>query len=441
MFLPSIRVFYNIEKIIATKKNIRTNIYKKIELLKNLKLGLILEKCIEIYYKTYQFLENKHISRIYSIYFLSWSLAMEKIKVGVLGATGMVGQRYIKLLENHPWFEVTYVAASPRSAGKKYKDAVSSRWLIGSDIPAGVADLIVEDANDEKKAVGKCKFVFSALEMGKDEIKALEAAYAAQGLPVVSNASANRWTEDVPMLIPEINFNHLDVIADQKKHNGWEKGFIAVKPNCSLQTYMMPIFALQQAGYPIKRMIVTTLQATSGAGYPGVASFDMIDNIVPYIGGEEEKTEKECLKILGAVKDGKIENAAGPIVSSTCTRVPVIDGHTACVSLEFDLPEDKKPSLEEIEKVWTAFTSLPQELELPSAPVHPIVVRHEENRPQPRRDRETEKGMACVIGRLRPCNVFDVKFVALSHNTKRGAAMGGILNAELLKAKGFFDNL
>ena len=366
---------------------------------------------------------------------------MEKIKVGVLGATGMVGQRYIKLLENHPWFEVTYVAASPRSAGKKYKDAVSSRWLIGSDIPAGVADLIVEDANDEKKAVVKCKFVFSALEMGKDEIKALEAAYAAQGIPVVSNASANRWTEDVPMLIPEINFSHLDVIADQKKHNGWDKGFIAVKPNCSLQTYMMPIFALQQAGYPIKRMIVTTLQATSGAGYPGVASFDMIDNIVPYIGGEEEKTEKECLKILGSVKDGKIENAAGPIVSSTCTRVPVIDGHTACVSLEFDLSDDKKPSLEEIEKVWTAFTSLPQELELPSAPVHPIVVRHEENRPQPRRDRETEKGMACVIGRLRPCNVFDVKFVALSHNTKRGAAMGGILNAELLKAKGFFDNL
>ena len=243
------------------------------------------------------------------------------------------------------------------------------------------------------------------------------------------------------MLIPEINFSHLDVIADQKKHHGWDKGFIAVKPNCSLQTYMMPIFALQQAGYPIKRMIVTTLQATSGAGYPGVASFDMIDNIVPYIGGEEEKTEKECLKILGSVKDGKIENAAGPIVSSTCTRVPVIDGHTACVSLEFDLPDDKKPSLEEIEKVWTAFTSLPQELELPSAPVHPIVVRHEENRPQPRRDRETEKGMACVIGRLRPCNVFDVKFVALSHNTKRGAAMGGILNAELLKAKGFFDNL
>lgn len=367
---------------------------------------------------------------------------MNKIKVGVLGATGMVGQRYIKLLENHPWFEVTYVAASPRSAGQLYKDAVKNRWLIGENIPAGVADLMVEDANLAEKALGKCQFVFSALELPKKEdIKNLESAYAAEGIPVVSNASANRWTEDVPMLVPEINFAHLDVIAEQKKHHGWDKGFIAVKPNCSLQTYMMPLHALIQAGYPVKRMIVTTLQATSGAGYPGVPSFDMIDNIVPFIGGEEEKTEKECLKILGAVKDGKIENAAGPVVSSTCTRVPVVDGHTACVSLEFDLPDDKKPSLEEIERVWTSYTSVPQELNLPSAPEHPIVVRHEDNRPQPRRDRETEKGMACVIGRLRPCNVFDVKFVALSHNTKRGAALGGILNAELLKAKGFFDNL
>ncbi len=366
---------------------------------------------------------------------------MEKISVGVLGATGMVGQRYIKLLEDHPWFKVTFVAASPRSAGKAYKDAVSSRWLIGANIPADVADLIVEDANNASKAIGKCKFVFSALEMDKDAIKALEAAYAAEGIPVVSNASANRWTEDVPMLVPEINYSHLDVIAEQKKHHGWDKGFIAVKPNCSLQTYMMPLHALIMAGYPVKRMIVTTLQATSGAGYPGVPSFDMIDNIVPYIGGEEEKTEKECLKILGTVKDGKIENATLPKVSSTCTRVPVIDGHTACVSLEFDLPDDKKPSLEEIERVWTSYSSVPQELKLPSAPEHAIVVRHEENRPQPRRDRETEKGMACVIGRLRPCNVFDVKFVALSHNTKRGAALGGILNAELLKAKGFFDNL
>ena len=367
------------------------------------------------------------------------NIMADKIAVGVLGATGMVGQRYIKLLENHPFFKVTYVAASPRSAGQVYKDVVASKWLIGEDIPADVADLVIQDANDAKAAIGKCKFVFSALELPKKEdIKNLEEAYAAEGIPVVSNASANRWTEDVPMLVPEINHAHLDVIADQKKHHGWDKGFIAVKPNCSLQTYMMPIHALIQAGYPVKRMIVTTLQATSGAGYPGVPSFDMIDNIVPYIGGEEEKTEKECLKILGTVKNGKIENAALPVVSSTCTRVPVIDGHTACVSLEFG---DKKPSMEEIKKIWAAYKSVPQELNLPSSPEQPIVYREEENRPQPRRDRETGKGMACVVGRLRPCNVFDIKFVALSHNTKRGAAMGGILNAELLKVKGFFDNL
>lgn len=362
-----------------------------------------------------------------------------KIKVGVLGATGMVGQRYIKLLENHPWFEVTYVAASPRSAGQIYKDVVKNRWLIGAEIPKTVQDLVVEDANIVEKAIGKCQFVFSALELPKKEdIKNLESAYANKGIPVVSNASANRWTEDVPMLVPEINYEHLNVIEAQKKHHGWDKGFIAVKPNCSLQTYMMPIHALIKAGYEIKRMIVTTLQATSGAGYPGVPSFDMIDNIVPFISGEEEKTENECLKILGKVVEGKIENATSPIISSTCTRVPVIDGHTACVSLEFG---EKKPSLEEIEKIWISYTSVPQELELPSAPEHPIIVRHEENRPQPRLDRETEKGMACVIGRLRHCNVFDVKFVVLSHNTKRGAALGGILNAELLKAKGFFDNL
>lgn len=364
---------------------------------------------------------------------------MEKIKVGVLGATGMVGQRYIKLLEEHPWFEVSYVAASSRSAGKSYKDAVANRWHIGENVPNGVADLIVEDANDVKKAVGKCKFVFSALEMGKDEIKALEESYAENGIPVVSNASANRWTSDVPMLIPEINSSHLEIIKSQKQHHSWKNGFIAVKPNCSLQTYMMPLYALQKAGFPVKKMVLTTLQAVSGAGYPGVSSFDMIDNIVPFIGGEEEKTEKECLKILGSVKNGEIENASSPLVSATCTRVPVIDGHTACVSLEFDLPDEKKPSLEEIEKVWTNFKSVPQELDLPSAPLHPIVVRHEENRPQPRRDRDTEKGMASVVGRLRKCPVFDVKFVVLSHNTKRGAALGGILNAELLKAKGFFD--
>ena len=241
------------------------------------------------------------------------------------------------------------------------------------------------------------------------------------------------------MLIPEINPEHTDVIAAQKKHHGWNKGFIAVKPNCSLQSYMTPVFALQKAGFPVKRMIVSTMQAVSGAGYPGVPSFDMIDNIVPFIGGEEEKTEKECLKILGRVKDGKIENASGPLVAAHCNRVPVIDGHTACVSLEFDLPGEKKPSLEHIEKIWTSFRALPQELKLPSAPIQPIHIRHEANRPQPVRDRDTDKGMAVTVGRLRKCPVFDIRFVALSHNTKRGAALGGILNAELLDAQGFFE--
>lgn len=267
---------------------------------------------------------------------------MKKIPVGVLGATGMVGQRYIYLLANHPYFEVVYTAASSRSAGKTYEQAVEGRWLIGSDIPEGVKKLIVRDASDVSAAKGKCRFVFSALEMDKDAIKKLEEEYASSDIPVVSNASANRWTEDVPMLIPEINPEHTDIIAAQKKRHGWNKGFIAVKPNCSLQSYMAPIFALIKAGYPVKRMIVTTLQAVSGAGYPGVPSFDMIDNIVPYIGGEEEKTEKECLKILGTVRNGKIENAAAPLVAAHCNRVPVIDGHTACVSLEFDLPQKRQ---------------------------------------------------------------------------------------------------
>ena len=364
---------------------------------------------------------------------------MNKKKCCVVGATGMVGQRFLTLLDNHPYFEVSCLAASARSAGKTYAEAVGARWKLDIPMPEKFASMIVLDASDAKKIAELCDFVLCAVDMPKADVVAMEEAFAKCELPVVSNNSAHRWTEDVPMLIPEINYNHLDVIAEQKKHHGWDKGFIAVKPNCSLQTYMMPLHALIQAGYPVKRMIVTTLQATSGAGYPGVPSFDMIDNVVPFIGGEEEKTEKECLKILGKVAGDKIENAAGPLVAAHCNRVPVIDGHTACVSLEFDLPEDKKPSLEEIEKIWTSYTSVPQELNLPSAPKQPIVVRHEENRPQPRRDREEGNGMSCVIGRLRPCNVFDVKFVALSHNTKRGAAMGGILNAELLKAKGFFD--
>ena len=363
---------------------------------------------------------------------------MQKIRAGVLGATGMVGQWYVSLLQNHPWFDVTYVAASPRSAGKKYAAAVEGRYLVSADIPRTVVDLIVGDANNVGEAVGKCDFVFSALEMEKSAIAALEESYAASGIPVVSNASAHRWTRDVPMLIPEINPDHTDIIAVQQKKRGWKKGFIVVKPNCSIQSYMAPIHALQTAGYPVGRAIVTTMQAVSGAGYPGVPSLDIIDNIVPFISGEEEKSELEPLKIFGTIADGEFRSAAAPQISAHCNRVPLSNGHTACVSMEFALPKEKKPSLETIKKIWTDFAALPQQLKLPSAPAHAIIVRSEQNRPQPVRDRETENGMAVVTGRLRTCNVFDARFVALSHNTKRGAALGGILNAELLKAKGFF---
>ena len=364
---------------------------------------------------------------------------MQKIPVGVLGATGMVGQQYIALLADHPWFEVRYVAASPRSAGKSYAEAVAGRWQLSRGYGKGVGDLIVADANDVQSAVaafkkGDCAFVFSALEMSKDEIKALEEAYAAAGIPVVSNASANRWTPDVPMLIAEINPHHADIIPLQRKQRGWDRGFIVVKPNCSIQSYMTPIWALMQEGYEIKRMFVTTMQAVSGAGYPGVPSLDMIDNIVPYIGGEEEKSEQEPLKILGSIQGGAIVNAAGPIVSAHCNRVPVVDGHTACVSLEFG---DKKPSIEEVRAIWSKFRALPQELKLPFAPEQPIIVREESDRPQPRKDRDADKAMAVTVGRIRPCKLFDLRFVGLSHNTVRGAAGGGILNAELLKAKGY----
>ncbi|MDR2499632.1 MAG: aspartate-semialdehyde dehydrogenase [Treponema sp.] len=366
---------------------------------------------------------------------------MAKIPVGVLGATGMVGQQYIALLSDHPWFETRYVAASPRSAGKKYACASAGRWHLPQTYSPPVGELVLEDANDVSKALdaakrGDCAFVFSALEMGKEETARLELAYAAAGIPVVSNASAHRWTEDVPMLIAEINPQHTDVIPIQRKNRGWDKGFIAVKPNCSIQSYMIPLYALLKAGYTIDRIIVSTLQAVSGAGYPGVPSLNVIDNVVPYIGGEEEKTEREPLKILGALRDRGIEAASAPRISAHCNRVPVINGHTACVSMEFG---GKKPSIEEIKHIWASFTGAPQELDLPTAPRRPIHIRGEEDRPQPRKDRDADKGMAVTVGRLRPCQVFDIRFAALSHNTIRGAAGGGILNAELLKAKGFLD--
>lgn len=361
-------------------------------------------------------------------------MANRRYKVGILGATGMVGQNYLRLLEDHPWFEVTCVAASPKSAGMPYAQAVAGRWQMASDIPESVRDLILVDANDVSALKGHCDFVFSALEMEKEVVRALEEAYAVAGIPVVSNASAHRWTDDVPMLIPEINPHHLEMIPVQQRRRGWNKGFIVVKPNCSLQSYLTPIHALRQAGYSVSRMILTTMQAVSGAGYPGVPSLDMVDNIVPYIGGEEEKSEREPGKILGRIDGERFVVDDSLKISAHCNRVPVVDGHTACVSLEFG---DKKPLREEILKIWKDFQAVPQQLKLPFAPEQPIHYRDEENRPQPRKDRDADKGMAVTIGRLRECPVLDFRFVALSHNTVRGAAGGGILNAELLLEKGY----
>ena len=357
---------------------------------------------------------------------------MDRINVGVIGATGMVGQKFITLLEGHPWFEVTYLAASPRSAGKKYADAVAGRWHMTTEIPAAMKDIVVEDASQVQKAAGKCRLVFSAVEMDKQSIMDIEEAYAAAGFAVVSNNSAHRHTPDVPMLAPEINDTHLDIIPQQRKQRGWDKGCLIVKPNCSIQSYMLPIYALINAGYPIERMIVTTLQAVSGGGYPGPASIDLIDNIVPYIGGEEEKSEIEPLKILGTVEGGQIVPTGDIKISAHCNRVAVSDGHTACVSLQF---RNKKPGMAEIVDIWRHFSGVPQELKLPSAPVPPMVYRDELNRPQPRLDRNTGGAMTVTLGRLRPCNVFDIRFTGLHHNTVRGAAGGAILGAELLVAR------
>ncbi|MDR1389307.1 MAG: aspartate-semialdehyde dehydrogenase [Treponema sp.] len=361
-----------------------------------------------------------------------------KIPVGILGATGMVGQMYVSLLADHPWFEAAYLAASPRSAGKPYREAVTGRWVCergGKPAHWGnVGDVTVEDAGDVSRALGKCLFVFSALEMEKDRIRALEESYASQGIPVVSNASANRTAADIPMLIAEVNHHHVEVIPVQKKNRGWD-GFIVVKPNCSIQSYVTPFYALLEKGYEIKRALVTTMQAVSGAGYPGVPSLDMIDNLVPFIDGEEEKSENEPLKILGSVGPGGIVNAETPLISAHCNRVAITSGHTACVSLEFGA---KKPSIDEVKKIWRDFRALPQTAQFPSAPPFPVMVMEERDRPQPRKDRDAGNGMAVSVGRVRPCKLFDLRFTGLSHNTIRGAAGGGVLSAELLKHKGYF---
>jgi aspartate-semialdehyde dehydrogenase len=357
----------------------------------------------------------------------------KKIQVGVLGATGMVGQKYLTLLQNHPWFEVVYLAASPNSAGKTYQEAISGRWHMRENLPAKFAKIMVEDASQVDKALGKCQLVFSAVEMDKASILAVEAEYAAKGFAVVSNNSAYRYTDDVPVMIPEINPEHLDILPAQQKQRGWNKGFLVVKPNCSIQSFMIPVYALIKAGYKIDKMIVTTLQALSGAGYPGPAAIDLVDNIIPYIGGEEEKSEVEPRKIFGTIKNGKIVSNEELKISAHCNRVPVTDGHTACVSLQF---AGKKPEMPEMIKIWKEFKALPQELKLPTAPDPVIVYRDENERPQPQKDRDAGGAMAVTVGRLRKCNVFDYRFTGLHHNTVRGAAGGSILTAELLVAKG-----
>jgi aspartate-semialdehyde dehydrogenase len=360
---------------------------------------------------------------------------MKKYNVSILGATGMVGQNYIKLLHNHPWFNIVDVAASPRSAGKPYKEAVNAKWQMSISIPDSVKNLVVRDVQDFENIHKDLDIIFSAINMPqKEQIKELELKYANRGFPVISNNSVHRWTPDVPMIIGEINHEHINIIPFQQKSRGFTNGFIVVKPNCSLQSYLTPIYALEEAGFKVSKLVITTLQAVSGAGYTGVPSLDIIDNIVPYIEGEEEKTEREPLKILGKIGKAGIENRNDIKISATCTRVPVSDGHTASVNMKF---KEDVPSREEIIKIWTSFKSVPQELELPFAPKRPILYLENIDRPQPKKDRDNDKGMTVTVGRLREDSVFDYKFVSLSHNTIRGAAGGAILNAELLISKGF----
>ncbi len=356
---------------------------------------------------------------------------MGKLRVGILGGTGMVGQRFVSLLDNHPWFEVVTVAASPRSAGKTYEEAVGDRWKMATPMPESVKKLIVKNVNNVAEVSASVDFVFSAVDMTKDEIKAIEEEYAKTDTPVVSNNSAHRWTPDVPMVVPELNPEHLEVISAQKERLGTNRGFIVVKPNCSIQSYTPALHALKEFGP--KLVVATTYQAISGAGKNFADWPEMVDNVIPYIGGEEEKSEQEPLRIWGKVVDGKIEKAASPIITTQCIRVPVTDGHTAAVFVNFE----KKPTKEEILKAWSEFKGLPQELDLPSAPKQFIKYFEEDNRPQAKLDRDYENGMGVCFGRLREDSVFDYKFVGLSHNTVRGAAGGAVLIAELLKAQGY----
>lgn len=354
-----------------------------------------------------------------------------KLRVGVIGGTGMVGQRFITLLENHPWFEVTAIGASERSAGLPYEKAVEGRWKLDMLIPEGIKKINVINASDINRIAGEVDFVFCAVDMKKEEIRELEEKYARAEIPVISNNSAHRSTEDVPMIIPEVNPQHTAIIEKQRKRLGTRKGFIAVKSNCSLQSYVPPVHALMQFGP--EKILASTYQAISGAGKVFSEWPEITDNVIPYIGGEEEKSEKEPLKIWGTIEGDVIKPASGPAVSAQCYRVPVSDGHLAAVYISFR----NKPSKDEILACWEEYKGKPQELKLPSAPAQFLTYFEEPDRPQSRLDRNLENGMGIAVGRLREDNLFDYKFTCLSHNTIRGAAGGGILMAELLKAEGW----
>ncbi|MEG1476690.1 MAG: aspartate-semialdehyde dehydrogenase [Oscillospiraceae bacterium] len=359
---------------------------------------------------------------------------MKNFNVGVIGATGMVGQRFVSLLENHPWFTLVAVAASPRSAGKTYEEAVGIRWAMPTPMPQCAKNMIVMDASDIKNVAAKVDFVFCAVDMKKDEIKALEQAYAKAECPVISNNSANRFTPDVPMIVPEINAQHADIIPFQRKRLGTKRGFIAVKSNCSLQSYVPALHPLM-ADYGVSKCLVCTYQAISGAGKTFETWPEMLDNCIPYIGGEEEKSEQEPLKLWGTIENDKIVPATSPAITAQCLRVACTDGHMAAVFVSFD----KKPTIEEIKAKWAEFKGEAQALDLPSAPKQFLHYFEEDNRPQTKLDRNLEHGMAVSIGRLREDTQYDYKFVCLSHNTLRGAAGGGVLLAELLAAKGYLD--
>lgn len=357
----------------------------------------------------------------------------KKLRVGILGATGMVGQRFISLLENHPWYEVVTVAASPRSAGKTYEEAVGARWKMDTPMPEAVKNLVVANVNEVEKVASSVDFVFSAVDMTKEEIREIEDAYAKTETPVVSNNSAHRWTPDVPMVVPEINPEHFEVIESQKKRLGTTRGFVAVKPNCSIQSYA-PVLTAWKEFEPVE-VVATTYQAISGAGKTFKEWPEMVENIIPYIGGEEEKSEHEPLRIWGKIENGQIVKADGPVITTQCIRVPVLNGHTAAVFVKFA----KKPTKEQLIEKLINFRGLPQELELPSAPKQFIQYLEEDNRPQVHLDVNFEKGMGISVGRLREDSVYDYKFVGLSHNTVRGAAGGAVLCAETLTAKGYIQ--